>query len=149
MRFKKSVIFILIPMLAMLLILSLHWFYASDAKDLISSFFEDMKGTTSTAYENYIHPHFEGDLSLVEFLSSNIHSVEYKILSSRRVNMREYRVSVELGYNNSIIPVHFMVLKDNGKWLISHMPEYAYIPAALFIEHVSDSEKHNLKFDIK
>lgn len=149
MNLKKSLVFILIPILAICVLIGLHWLHADQAKILISSFLDNIIKFPDIVYGDYIHPHFEGSLSLIEFLSGNRQSIGYRILSSRRVNIKEYKVSVELVYNDHNIPINFMVIRDDGKWSISHMPEYNYIPAAFLLEYRNDGKDQNVIFDIR
>lgn len=145
----KKILIIAIAILTICtsLFFGIHWLRGNRAREVVFGFLNTVVSQPDIVYKNYIHPYYEGSLNFIEFLSENRYNIGYSVLSARKVNKKEYKVSIELQYSDRNIPLSFLVIDYNGEWVISHMPEYKYIPAALFLE--GGTPNRNIEFDIR
>ncbi|HHW69751.1 MAG TPA: SpoIID/LytB domain-containing protein [Clostridiales bacterium] len=145
MNTKKFVLLLCLTITIILFLFKIYWIKTDRAKEKISLFFNAVLSKDDMSYEEHIHPHYEGNLELINFLYENRDYITYDIMSTKIINTREYKVLVTLQYKNNNIPLTFIVEKFNKKLCISHIPNYKFIPAALFLE----KDNHNITVDIQ
>ncbi len=145
MNTKKLILILFCILVVILYFLSLHRIDVRQTKEKVGHFLNTALNITDFPYKEYIHPYYEGNLDLIDFLYDNRNHIEYEIASTKKINSMEYKISVKLHYKDKNIPLHFIVTEHNKEWLISHIPEYKFIPAALFLEEGSS----NITVDIQ
>ncbi|NMA95407.1 MAG: SpoIID/LytB domain-containing protein [Clostridiales bacterium] len=151
MALYRSKIFLTVTIIILLVFLGIIWlwFQTGQAETFTIAFLDSIVQFTDIDYSGYIHPNFEGDLSLIDFLSTNRDNLQYEVLSSKRISLKEAKVSVNLLYNDNSLPIQFKLMRINNDWLLSYIPKYTHIPSALLLSQSSKAGGRLLTFDIR